>query len=114
MSRTAVIEILDRALFDEEFRRAVETDPERSLEGFHLTDEERTVLLSRDVNMMEEFFPGVLYCTIRFAMINENIVAIEPFPDDVRRSELERRASEIVATEGDRIEALKEMLTLLR
>lgn len=114
MSREAVTEILERALLDEEFRRVVETDPDHALQGFDVTDEERTVLLSRNARAVEEFFPGILHCTIRFAMINENIVAVDPFPGDLRRSELQRRGQEVIAAEGGRIEALKELLALLR
>lgn len=114
MSRTAVKEILDRALLEEDFRADIEADPERALANYDLTDEERAVLVSRDLAAMDEFFPGALYCTIRFALINENIVAMQPFPDEARREELQRRGREITAMRGDRIGPLKEMLTLFR
>jgi hypothetical protein len=112
MSRAAVSELLDRALLDEGFRRTVEADPEGTLAGFDLSAEERSALLSRDLTKMDEAFP--LYCTIRFAMINENIVAMAPFPDDALRAELQRRGGDIVAMAGDRIEPLKELLRLMR
>jgi|GEM_PF-6660415 len=113
MSHTAIAEILDRSLLDEDFRRAVETNPERTLQSYDLTDEERTVLLSRNLTEMNKFFPGTLYCTIRFAFI-ENIIAMQPFPDDARKSELQHRGSEIITAKRDRIGALKELLALLR
>lgn len=114
MSLAAVNEFLGRALLDEEFRRTFEADPEPVLNDYDLTEDERSVVLSRDLAMAKRLFPGVLYCTIRFAMTNENIIALQPFPDEATRVELLRRGDEILGIEGDRTAAIKELLALMR
>lgn len=48
MSGQAIHDILDRSLLDEQFRRAVQTDPDTALAEFELTDEERAALATRN------------------------------------------------------------------
>src|SRR5262245_58338972 len=110
MSVVAVNEFLSRALLDEDFRHAFDADPERTLLDYDLTDEERSILLSRDPSLVGQVF----WITIIFAMINENVVALQPFPDEATRLELQRRGDEIVGMTGDRTEAIKQMLVRMR
>jgi hypothetical protein len=112
MSRESVDQILKRSLLDQEFRDAIQLDPESALAGFDLSEEERTALLSGNFNDVAVFMP--LHCTIRFAMITENIIAMKPHPDEFRSAEFQRRGSEIVELAGDRIASIKEFLALLR
>jgi hypothetical protein len=113
MSRQAVIQVLDRALLDSDFRESIENDPD-VLAEFDLTLSEREVLLSRNVARMDEFFPSALYCTLRFAIITENIIAIEQFPDEARRDQLRSISATIVGASGNRTDALKELLAVFR
>ncbi len=111
MSRAALTEILDRSLLDEEFRRAIQADPEGRLRDFDLTDEERSALLSRQLTKVSDL--AFMACTIRFAMIR-NIVALLPTLDESRKSELQGRGREIANMEGDRTEPIKEFLARMR
>lgn len=43
-----VLEIIARAVNDEEFRKLLFTDPDKALEGYNLSDEERALLSSLD------------------------------------------------------------------
>jgi hypothetical protein len=111
MSRAALTEILDRSLLEEDFRRAILADPEGVLDGFDLTDEERSALLSRQLTKVADL--AFLACTIRFAMIR-NIVALLPPLDDSRGAELQRRGDEIARMEGNLTEHIKEFLARMR
>jgi hypothetical protein len=106
-------EVLDRALLDEQFRADVESDPDHALKDYDLTGEEREVLLSRDLSRVEALFPGFLHVTIRFALINHDIVALAP-SDHARRAEIERLGRRITESPGDRFEQLKQLLLLFR
>jgi len=111
MSRTALTEILDRSLLDEEFRQAIQADPYEVFKGFDLTDEERSALLSRQLTKVSDL--AFMACTIRFAMIR-NIVALLPTLDESRKAELQSRGEEIARMEGDRTEAIKKFLAQMR
>jgi hypothetical protein len=50
---TQVREVLRRALSDEDFLDEMLTDPEHALAEFELTDEERSILQSRDRDLLE-------------------------------------------------------------
>jgi hypothetical protein len=117
MSRAAVNDILNRSLLDERFLQAIQADPDGALTGYDLTDEERSALLSRDLTKVAKLAgPAALalYCTIRFAMISPNWVAVLPGVDESRKAELQSRGDEITRMEGDRTEALKELLARMR
>ncbi|MFE6286350.1 hypothetical protein [Streptomyces sp. NPDC057877] len=113
MSRTVMREVLDRALLEEQFRTDIESDPDRALRDYDLTGEEREVLLSRDLSRVEALFPGFLHVTIRFALINHDIVALAP-SDHARRAEIERLGRQITESPENRFERLKDMLLLFR
>jgi hypothetical protein len=112
VSREAMEEILNRSLLDEDFRAALQDNPESVLESFDLSDDERAALVSGKFDDVAVFMP--LHCTIRFAMITKNIIAMKPHPEESRRAEFERRGAEIVQQEGDRIAVLKDFLAMIR
>jgi hypothetical protein len=113
MSRTAVNEVLDRALLDEQFRDAVQTDPDNALADYDLTDDERVSLLSRKVREIQHI-GAQLIVTARFVITNEQLIAFRPVIDDARRAELEREGDRIVAMTGDRTQAIKDLLLQMR
>jgi hypothetical protein len=113
MSRTAVNEVLDRALLDEQFRDAVQTDPDNALADYELTDDERTSLLSRKMREIQHI-GAQLIVTARFVITNEQLIAFRPKLDDARKAELAREGERIVAMSGDRTQAIRELLVQMR
>lgn len=113
MPKESVTEVLDRALLDHEFRETIEANPDVLLE-FDLTPHEREVILSRNVATVEEFFPGALYCTIRFALVNENIVAIDPHLEKLHQERLQLIATGIIDTTANRVDNLRGLLRAFR
>lgn len=117
MSRIAVNDILNRALLEGHFLQAVRSDPENALKAYDLNEDERSALLSRDLTKVVGLAgPAALalYCTIRFAMISPNWVAMRPDNDAPQKANLENRANQIIRMEGDRTEVLKEFLAQMR
>lgn len=123
MSRTAINEVLDRALLDEEFRIAVQNDPERTLDAYDLTDEERSALASRSyldtvsLAAAPEVGPRSavnLFLTSIVYLNTTDLIAIRLKLDEERGAELTSRGDEIVRTPGNRTEAIKELLARMR
>lgn len=59
MSDTALKEITDRAVSDEKFRNLLLTDPDKALEGYKLSDEERKILEGLTEETFDEFAGGL-------------------------------------------------------
>jgi hypothetical protein len=117
VSRTALNEVLDLSLLDATFREAILTDPDRALQGYDLTDEERSALLSQDFMRVSRYSTTAanLIITANFVInLNENLVAIRPHVDEDRKPELRARGAEIARMPGDRTQPIKELLALMR
>lgn len=119
MSRAVVNEILDTALLDEEFRHAIESDPEGFLAGYDLTDDERAALTTRNFKKATELAggpqAGLTFVRIFVTTINNNnLVAIRPEHDQERKQALRARGEEIARSSGDRTESIKELLAQMR
>jgi hypothetical protein len=59
MSDTVLKEIIDRAVKDEEFRELLFNNPDKALEGYKLTDEDRKILEGLNADNFEEFAGGL-------------------------------------------------------
>lgn len=59
MSDTAVKEIIDRAAKDEAYRKLLLTDPNKALEGYKLSDEDRKILEGLTEDTFDEFAGGL-------------------------------------------------------
>jgi hypothetical protein len=55
MSKEAVQNLIGRAVMDEEFRKLLFSDPEKALEGYDLTPQEKKLLLSLDPEEVADF-----------------------------------------------------------
>lgn len=115
MSRTAINDVLDRALLDSEFRAALMRDPDGALGEYDLTAEERRALVSNDFKEMEHV-GAAHHITARFVILEDPpLIAVRPVVDRERReNELNAAGAEIVASGGDRTEAIKRFLVQMR
>ena len=59
MSETAVLEIIDRAIADKDFRALLFTNPSVALEGYDLTAEEIEMLSNLNADNFDEFVGGL-------------------------------------------------------
>lgn len=59
MSDTALKEIIDRAVKDEKFRNQLFNNPDKALEGYKLTDDDRKVLENLNADNFDEFAGGL-------------------------------------------------------
>ncbi len=55
MSKEAVQNLIGRAVMDEEFRKLLFSDPEKALEGYDLTPQEKKLLRSLDPEEVSDF-----------------------------------------------------------
>ena len=55
MPSEAVQNLIGRAVMDEEFRKLLFSDPEKALEGYDLTPQEKKFLLSLDPDEVADF-----------------------------------------------------------
>jgi hypothetical protein len=115
MSRTAVNDVLDRALLDPGFRHALLSDPDVALEEYELTAEERRALVSNDFKEMEHV-GAAHHITARFVITTDPpLIAVRPVVDRERREhELNATGAEIAAAGGDQTEAIKRFLVRMR
>ena len=59
MSDTVLKEIIDRAVNDEKFRDLLFSNPDKALESYKLTDEDRKVLENLNADNFDEFAGGL-------------------------------------------------------
>ena len=59
MSDTVLKEIIDRAIKDEKFRELLFNNPDKALEGYKLTDEDRKILKGLNEDNFDEFAGGL-------------------------------------------------------
>lgn len=59
MSDTALKEIIDRAVKDEEFRNLLFSDSDKALEGYELTDDDRKILKGLNADNFDEVAGGL-------------------------------------------------------
>ena len=59
MSATVLKEIIDRAVNDEKFRDLLFSNPDKALEGYKLSDEDRKILEGLTEDTFEEFAGGL-------------------------------------------------------
>jgi hypothetical protein len=59
MSDTVLKEIIDRAVKDEKFRNLLLSDPNKALEGYSLSDEDRKILEGLTEDTFDEFAGGL-------------------------------------------------------
>lgn len=55
MSQDAVNALIGKAATDSEFRKLLQTTPEKAFEGFDLTDEEKDALLKMNFESLDTF-----------------------------------------------------------
>jgi len=59
MSDTALKEIIDRAVNDEKFRDLLFSNPDKALEGYKLSDEDRKILKGLNADNFDEYAGGL-------------------------------------------------------
>lgn len=59
MSDTALKEIIDRAVKDEDFRNQLFTDPEKALAGYELSEEDKEALKNINADNFDQFAGGL-------------------------------------------------------
>jgi hypothetical protein len=59
MSDTALKEIIDRAVNDEAYRKLLLNDPDKALEGYKLSNENRKILEGLTEDTFDEFAGGL-------------------------------------------------------
>jgi hypothetical protein len=59
MSDTVLKEIIDRAVNDEKFRDLLFNNPDKALEGYKLSDEDRKILEGLNADNFDEFAGGL-------------------------------------------------------
>lgn len=59
MSDTALKEIIDRAVKDEKYRKLLLNNPDKALEGYKLSDEDRKILEGLTEETFDEFAGGL-------------------------------------------------------
>jgi hypothetical protein len=126
MSRTAMNEILDRSMIEEDFRSAILADPDGALADYDLTDAERAALTRRDVDEATKLAgrsPVAAIVVVNVSNLNtfitsivtlENLIATRPPDVDERdKARIRQGCDEIKQMDGDRTEALKELLATM-
>jgi hypothetical protein len=120
VSTLALNNVINRTLLDEQFRRAVQTDPDTALDGLDLTDEERSAIRSRSFATLPpratspEPPPTItVIVTIVLTVRNESTGTTGHTPA-ARVAELTRRGDAILRMPGDRVQPIKELLALMR
>jgi hypothetical protein len=125
MSRTAMNEILDRSMIEEDFRRAILADPDGALADYDLTDAERAAFTGRDVDEATKLAgrsPVAAIVAVNVSTVNtfvtsivtlENLIATRPDVSEGDKARIRQRSEEIKQMEGDRTEPLKELLATM-
>lgn len=125
MSRTAMNEILDRSMLDEDFRREILADPDGALAGYDLTDAERAALSRRDADEATKLAgrsPVAAIVVVNISNLNtfitsivylENLIATRPDVDERDKARIRQRCEEITQLDGDRTEPIKELLATM-
>lgn len=90
MSVLEINRLCREVLRDHEFRKAMQTDPERAIARYRLTEEEKRALLAGDVATLHrmgvnDFLMGYLarfnVCGLNIQMYSERIRTVEPSGD---------------------------------
>ena len=125
MSRTAINEILDRSMLDEDFRRAILADPDGALAGYDLTAAERAAVIQRDGDEATKLAgrsPSAAIIVVNISNLNtfitsivtlENLIATRPDLPAHDKTRVRQRCEEIKRMDGDRTEPLKELLATM-
>jgi len=106
MSRTAMNEILDRSMLDEDFRRAILAAPDGVLAATKLAGRSPVAaIIVVNISNLNTFITSIVYL--------ENLIATRPDVDERDKARIRQRCEEITQLDGDRTEPIKELLATM-